>query len=396
MVDAPLAGVRVVELARVLAGPWAGQILADLGAEVTKVENPDGGDDTRHWGPPFLHGNDGADLSSAYYHSTNRGKRSIALDFKKPEDVETVRQLVNRADIVIENFKVGGLKKYGLDWETLRLVNPKLVYCSITGFGQTGPYAPRAGYDFIIQGMSGLMSMTGEPDEPPQKSGMAVADMFTGLYAVIAIQAALMHVRAGGQGQHIDMSLLDTQSAIMSYHALSCLVSGKSPSRIGNAHTSIMPYDVLPVADGHVILAVGNDGQFERLCSVLNCPELAGDPRFSTNEARVVNRAALKPLLVKALKPWTKTKLLDTLDDRAVPAGPINSIAEMLEDPQIKARGLVFSLQDDDGNQIPSLASPMVFGGTPVHYGKASPRLGEHTDEIKEELRQDLSGDGPA
>ena len=315
MADAPLKGVRVVELARVLAGPFAGQILADLGADVIKVENPAGGDDTRHWGPPFVTGKDGENLSASYYHCANRSKRSIALDLKNGADVATLRELVNGADILIENFKVGGLKKYGLDWESLRHVNPKLVYCSITGFGQDGPYAPRAGYDFIVQGMSGLMSMTGEPDGAPQKSGMAVADLFTGLYAVIAVQSALMHVRAGGQGQHIDMSLLDCQAAIMSYHAMACLVSGQTPGRIGNAHTSIMPYDVLPVADGHVILAVGNDGQFERLTSALGCPELAADPAFATNEARVVNRAALKPLLTDRLRGWTRARLLDTLDD---------------------------------------------------------------------------------
>ena len=269
------------------------------------------------------------------------------------------------------------------------LINPKLVYCSITGFGQDGPYAPRAGYDFIVQGMSGLMSMTGEPDGAPQKSGMAVADLFTGLYAVIAVQSALMHVRAGGQGQHIDMSLLDCQAAIMSYHAMACLVSGQTPGRIGNAHTSIMPYDVLPVADGHVILAVGNDGQFERLTSALGCPELAADPAFATNEARVVNRAALKPLLTDRLRSWTRARLLDTLDDMAVPAGPINTIADMLADPQIKARGLVMALDDGYGNAIPSLRSPMRFSLTQPVYGRASPRLGEHGDAIRAELARD-------
>ncbi|MFZ1774418.1 MAG: CaiB/BaiF CoA-transferase family protein, partial [Rhizobiaceae bacterium] len=360
MAEGPLAGVRVVELARVLAGPWAGQILADLGADVIKIENPDGGDDTRHWGPPFVTGKDGEDLSAAYYHSANRGKRSMALDLKNPADVETLRRLVNKADILLENFKVGGLKKYGLDWDSLRKVNPKLVYCSITGFGQTGPYAPRAGYDFIVQGMSGLMAMTGEIHGEPQKAGMAVADMFTGLYAVIAIQAALMHVRSGGQGQHLDLALLDSQAAIMSYHAMSYLVSGKSPARVGNAHVSIMPYDVMPVADGHVILAVGNDGQFERLCKVLGCPELAVDPLYASNETRVANRVSLKARLTEKLASWTKARLLDTLDDVAVPCGPINSIGEMLADPQIAARGLVMALDDGHGNSIPSLRSPMV------------------------------------
>jgi crotonobetainyl-CoA:carnitine CoA-transferase CaiB-like acyl-CoA transferase len=265
----PLSGIRVIELARILAGPWAGQLLADLGADVIKVENPDGGDDTRKWGPPFIEAHDGEDLSAAYYHSTNRGKRSIAIDFSQPEGAETLRKLIATADVLIENFKLGGLKKYGLDYESLRKINPRLVYCSITGFGQTGPYAPRAGYDFIIQGIGGLMSITGEPGREPQKVGVAVSDIFTGLYSVIAIQAALRHAEATGEGQHIDMALLDTQVSVLGNQNLNYLVSGKAPVQMGNAHMNIAPYEVLPVRDGYMILAVGNDGQFARFCRVV-------------------------------------------------------------------------------------------------------------------------------
>ncbi|MBN9066043.1 MAG: CoA transferase, partial [Rhizobiales bacterium] len=268
----PLSGIRVVELARILAGPWAGQLLADLGADVIKIENPKGGDDTRSWGPPFVQGKGGENLSAAYYHSTNRGKRSVALDFSEPEGAETLKKLIATADVLIENFKVGGLKKYGLDYESVKTLNPRLVYCSITGFGQTGPYAPRAGYDFIIQGIGGLMSITGEPGREPQKVGVAVSDIFTGLYSVIAIQAALRHAEKTGEGQYIDMALLDTQCSILGNQNLNYLVSGKVPVQMGNAHMNIAPYEVLPVKDGHVILAVGNDGQFHRFCGALGNP----------------------------------------------------------------------------------------------------------------------------
>jgi crotonobetainyl-CoA:carnitine CoA-transferase CaiB-like acyl-CoA transferase len=280
----PLSGIRVIELARILAGPWAGQLLADLGADVIKVESPDGGDDTRKWGRPSSPAHDGDNLSAAYYHSCNRGKRSVCVDFSKPEGAETIQKLVASADVLIENFKLGGLRKYGLDYESLKAINPKLVYCSITGFGQTGPYAPRAGYDFIIQGMAGMMSITGEPGREPQKAGVAISDIFTGLYSVIAIQAALRHAEATGDGQHIDMALLDTQMSVLGNQNLNYLVSGTPPRQMGNAHMNIAPYEVLPVKDGHIILAVGNDGQFQPLrCAVVGLDAMAADAGFATN-----------------------------------------------------------------------------------------------------------------
>jgi crotonobetainyl-CoA:carnitine CoA-transferase CaiB-like acyl-CoA transferase len=388
MSQPPLAGVRVIELARILAGPWGGQLLADLGADVIKVENPKGGDDTRSWGPPFVMGKDGENLSAAYYHSTNRGKRSIAVDFSTPEGAETIRKLVATADILIENFKVGGLKKYGLDYESLREVNPRLVYCSITGFGQTGPYAPRAGYDFIVQGIGGLMSITGEPGREPQKVGVAVSDIFTGLYSVIAIQAALRHAEKTGQGQHIDMALLDTQCSVLGNQNLNYLVSGKPPVQMGNAHMNIAPYEVLPVKDGHIILAVGNDGQFQRFCKVLGIPELAGEPDFATNPARVANRVRLREILVAKLATIARDELLPQLDKAAVPASPINNIAQMFADPQIVARGMRIDLADTDGNLLPSVRAPMVMSETPLRYERPSPRLGEHTEEVLRELEE--------
>jgi crotonobetainyl-CoA:carnitine CoA-transferase CaiB-like acyl-CoA transferase len=386
MSQPPLSGVRVIELARILAGPWGGQLLADLGADVIKVENPRGGDDTRSWGPPFVMGKDGENLSAAYYHSTNRGKRSIAVDFSTQEGAETIRKLVATADVLIENFKVGGLKKYGLDYESLKAVNPRLVYCSITGFGQSGPYAPRAGYDFIIQGIGGLMSITGEPGREPQKVGVAVADIFTGLYSVIAIQAALRHAGKTGQGQHIDMALLDTQCSILGNQNLNYLVSGRPPVQMGNAHMNIAPYEVLPVKDGHIILAIGNDGQFQRFCTVLGTPELAEDGDFATNPARVANRVRLREILVARLAGIGRDELLPKLDKAAVPASPINNIAEMFSDPQIAARGMRMDLADADGNLLPSVRAPILMSETPLAYERPSPRLGEHTEEILAEL----------
>ena len=384
----PLHGIRVIELARILAGPWAGQALADLGADVIKVENPDGGDDTRKWGPPFVTSHDGENLSAAYYHSCNRGKRSIAVDFATPEGAETVRKLVATADVLIENFKLDGLKKYGLDYESVRRLNPKLVYCSITGFGQDGPYAPRAGYDFIIQGISGLMSITGEPGREPQKVGVAVSDIFTGLYSVIAIQAALRHAEATGEGQFIDMALLDTQVSVLGNQNLNYLVSGKPPVQMGNAHMNIAPYEVLPVKDGFLILAVGNDGQFQRFCKVVGLNRLATDPDFATNPARVTNRARLREALTAALAGWERDGLLPLLDAAAVPASPINNIAQMFEDPQVVARGMRLDLDDGRGNTLPSVRSPMVLSETPLAYERPSPRLGEHTAEILAELEK--------
>ena len=386
MSKTPLEGVRVVELARILAGPWAGQLLADLGADVIKVENPDGGDDTRKWGPPFVESHDGENLSAAYYHSTNRGKRSIAIDFATPEGADTIRKLVANADVLIENFKLGGLKKYGLDYESLKAINPRLVYCSITGFGQDGPYAPRAGYDFIIQGIGGLMSITGEPGREPQKVGVAVSDIFTGLYSVIAIQAALRHAEATGEGQHIDMALLDTQVSVLGNQNLNYLVSGKAPVQMGNAHMNIAPYEVLPVKDGFFILAVGNDGQFQRFCKVVGLTDLPNDPDFATNPARVTNRVRMREILVETLADWERDKLLPLLDVSAVPASPINNIAQMFEDPQVVARGMRMDLDDGMGNKLPSVRAPMVLSGTPLQYNRPSPRLGQHTDEILAEL----------
>lgn len=388
MANPPLHGIRVIELARILAGPWAGQLLADLGADVIKVESPDGGDDTRKWGPPFVEGQDGENLSAAYYHSCNRGKRSIAVDFSSPEGAETVRKLVRSADVVIENFKLGGLKKYGLDYETLKAENPRLIYCSITGFGQTGPYAARAGYDFIVQGMSGLMSITGPARGEPQKVGVAVTDIFTGLYSVIAIQAALRHAEATGHGQHIDMALLDTQMGVLANQNLNYLVSGKPPVQMGNAHPNISPYEVLPVKDGHFILAVGNDGQFRKFCGVVGLHDCANHPDFSTNAARVANRDALRARMLPALAVFDQDALLAALEKEGVPASPINNIGQAFADPQAIARGMQLDLGDAQGNALPSVRTPIMLSETPLTYERPSPRLGEHTAEILAELEK--------
>ncbi len=387
----PLAGIRVIELARVLAGPWAGQMLADMGADVIKVENPEGGDDTRAWGPPFVEGKHGENLSAAYYHSTNRNKRSIAVDFRTEEGRDIVRRLVATADVVIENFKLGGLEKYGLDYESLKAINPKLVYCSITGFGQNGPYANFAGYDYIVQGMSGFMSITGEPDGQPMKAGVAIADIFTGIYAVTAIQAALIHAMKTGEGQHVDMALLDVMAAVLANQNMNYLVSGKAPVRLGNAHPNISPYEVVPTTDGHLILAVGNDGQFRRLCTILGIAAVADDERFSTNKARVANKAEVRRIVSAETTKWMKRDLLTACESNAVPAGPINSIAEMFDDPQVKARGLRIDLDDADGNSIPGVRTPIVLSKTPLRYERPSPRIGEHQDEVLAELA-DIEG----
>ncbi|RUT84872.1 MULTISPECIES: CaiB/BaiF CoA-transferase family protein [unclassified Mesorhizobium] len=388
MAEPPLKGVRVVELARILAGPWAGQLLADLGADVIKVESPDGGDDTRKWGPPFVMGKDGENLSAAYYHSCNRGKRSIAIDFSTPEGAETVRRLVATSDVLIENFKLGGLKKYGLDYDSLRQINPRLVYCSITGFGQDGPYAPRAGYDFIIQAMAGMMSITGEVGREPQKAGVAISDIFTGLYSVIAIQAALRHAEQTGEGQHVDMALLDTQISALGNQNLNYLVSGQSPVQMGNAHMNIAPYEVVPVRDGHIILAVGNDGQFAKFCAAVGLDDLPANPDFATNPARVANRVKLRERMIEALKIFDRDPLLAKLEAASVPASPINTIGQMFADPQTIARGMRLDLDDGHGNLLPSVRAPMVMSGTPLVYERPSPRLGEHTQEILAELEK--------
>lgn len=388
MTEPPLKGVRVIELARILAGPWAGQLLADLGADVIKVESPDGGDDTRKWGPPFVMSHDGENLSAAYYHSCNRGKRSISVDFSTPEGTETIRRLVKTSDVLIENFKLGGLRKYGLDHDSLREINPRLIYCSITGFGQDGPYAPRAGYDFIIQGMSGMMSITGEAGREPQKAGVAISDIFTGLYSVIAIQAALRHAEKTGEGQHIDMALYDSQISALGNQNLNYLVSGKSPVQMGNAHMNIAPYEVLPVKDGHIILAVGNDGQFAKFCGAVGLDELPANPDFATNPARVANRVKLRERVIETLKAFDRDPLLARLEADGVPASPINNIGQMFADPQTIARGMRLDLDDGHGNLLPSVRAPMVMSGTPLVYERPSPRLGEHTEEILAELER--------
>jgi crotonobetainyl-CoA:carnitine CoA-transferase CaiB-like acyl-CoA transferase len=380
----PLEGVKVLELARILAGPWAGQTLADLGADVVKIERPGQGDDTRGWGPPFVEAAEGGHLSAGYFHSCNRGKRSVAVDFETPEGQEVVRRLAAEADVLIENFKVGGLRKYGLDYESLKQVNPRLVYCSITGFGQTGPYAPRAGYDFIIQAMGGIMDLTGEADGEPQKPGVAFADIFTGIYSVIGILGALRRRDATGEGAHLDMALLDTQTAVLANQALNYLVSGNVPKRMGNANPNIVPYQVFPVSDGHVIIAVGNDGQFAKFVRILGHPELAEDERFRTNRDRVRNRAILVPLLTDLLMQRRRDELLAALAPEAVPAGPINSVADVFEDPQVVARRMRLDLPAPDakGGTIPTVRSPLLLDGAPLVSERPSPDLGQHTDEV--------------
>lgn len=375
----PLAGLKVVELARILAGPWAGQILADLGADVIKVEAPEG-DDTRRWGPPFIE-RDG-DRSAAYFHACNRGKRSVIADFRTGEGQEFVRDLVRDADVLIENFKVGGLKKYALDYESLRTVNPRLVYCSITGFGQTGPYAHRAGYDYIIQGMGGLMSVTGEPDGQPQKVGVAVSDIFTGVYAATGILAALHQRDRTGEGQQVDMSLLDVTTAIMANQAMNYLATGTAPVRLGNAHPNIVPYAVFDCADGWLILAPGNDGQFGRLCALLGLDALAEEAKFRTNADRIAHRAELMAALNAATKTRTKADLLAACEREGVPAGQINDLSEVFADPQIIARGMK---REIDG--IPTVRSPFTFSAAELALDRPSPKLGEHDGEVKAALR---------
>lgn len=371
---APLHGIKVIELARILAGPWAGQTLADLGADVIKVEAPEG-DDTRRWGPPFID-RDG-DRSAAYFHATNRGKRSIICDFRTTEGQEVVRKLIADADVVIENFKVGGLAKYGLDWPSLQAINPRLIYCSITGFGQTGPYAHRAGYDFIIQGMAGVMSVTGEPDGQPQKVGVAVTDVFTGVYAATAILAALVQRGVTGRGQQIDMALMDVATAIMANQNMNYLTTGKAPAKMGNAHPNLAPYAVFDCADGWIILATGNDGQYRKLCAILGLDPMADHPDYLTNADRIRNREPLTAALTAATVKWTKADLLQTCEDHGVPAGPINNLAEVFADPQVIAR----KMQLDLGG-IPGVRSPFTFSDADLSLDRPAPKLGEHQDEI--------------
>ena len=365
----PLDGIKVVELARILAGPWAGQTLADLGAEVIKVEAPEG-DDTRRWGPPFID-RDG-DRSAAYFYATNRGKSSVICDFRTVEGQARVRELVADADVLIENFKVGGLAKYGLDYDSLRAVNPRLIYCSITGFGQTGPYAHRAGYDFIIQGMAGLMSVTGDPAGQPQKVGVAVTDIFTGVYSATAILAALVQRGRTGQGQHIDMALLDVATSVMANQALNYLTTGKAPGMMGNAHPNLAPYAVFDCADGWIILATGNDAQYRRLCMALGLPDMATDAAYLTNADRIANRAEMTRRLTGATRQMTKAALLTACEAEGVPAGPINDLAEVFADPQVVARALQIAPEG-----VPGVRSPMTFSGAELALDRTAPKLGQ-------------------
>jgi crotonobetainyl-CoA:carnitine CoA-transferase CaiB-like acyl-CoA transferase len=385
--EGTLSGIQVLDLSRILAGPWSTQLLADLGADVVKVERPGSGDDTRAWGPPFALDNDGTPgAESAYFLAANRGKRSIAVDFSVPEGQEIVRALAKTADVVIENLKCGDMRRYGLDYDSLRIVNPRLVYCSITGFGQTGPYRERAGYDFVIQAMGGLMSITGESDDRigggPQKCGVPIADMMTGMYATVGILSALHERQTSGEGQYIDMSLLDTQIGWLANHGLNYLVSGVPAKRWGNAHPNLCPYQSFSASDGHLIIAVGNDRQFQALCRVLSTPSVAGDSRFATNRARLANRDSLVEQIEQCLRTGSRDKWLKALEEAGVPAGPINTIAQALADPQVVSRGMVFSMDHAMGAPVPQIANPIKFSRTAIEYRRPPPMLGEHTAEV--------------
>ncbi len=384
---APLAHITVLDLTRILAGPWCTQLLADLGATVVKIEHPDHGDDTRTWGPPFVRDTAGNDTTdSAYGTCCNRGKESVCIDFTKPEGQALVQALAAKADVLVENFKVGGLKKYGLDFASLRALNPNLIYCSITGFGQTGPYAERAGYDYIAQGMGGLMSVTGEADDQsgggPQKVGVAVTDLFTGLYAANAIQAALIHRERTGVGQHIDLALLDTSVAIMANMNQNYLVSGKVPKRMGNAHPNIVPYQVFACADGYLILGVGNDRQFKAFCEEAGEPQWAQDPRFAANAGRVRNRDALVPELARLVRTRTQRAWIEALEAVHVPCGPINSVDQVFADPQVQHRQMRVDVPHTNAGVLPTVRQPIVFSESTLTYEKGVPTLGEHTEEV--------------
>jgi crotonobetainyl-CoA:carnitine CoA-transferase CaiB-like acyl-CoA transferase len=382
-----LSHLRVLDLSRVLAGPWAGQTLADLGAEVIKVERPGNGDDTRAWGPPFLKDAEGENTSeAAYYLSANRNKESVTIDFTRPEGQKLVRDLAAKSDIIIENFKVGGLAAYGLDYESLKAINPRLIYCSITGFGQSGPYAKRAGYDFMIQGLGGLMSLTGRPEGDdgagPVKVGVALTDILTGLYSTVAILAALAHRDQGGKGQHIDMALLDVQVACLANQAMNYLTTGVAPQRLGNSHPNIVPYQDFPTADGDFILTVGNDSQFRKFAEVAGHSQWAADPRFLTNTLRVAHRAELIPLIRQATVFKTTAEWVAQLEQAGVPCGPINDLAQVFADPQVQARGLAINMTHALAGSVPQVASPIRLSETPVEYRLAPPLLGEHTSDV--------------
>jgi len=386
-----LSHIRVLDLSRVLAGPWAGQILGDLGAEVIKVERPGSGDDTRHWGPPFLKDAQGENTAeAAYYLSANRNKQSLTLDFTQPEGQRIVRELVVQSDVLLENFKVGGLAAYGLDYESLKAINPRLIYCAITGFGQNGPYATRAGYDFMIQGLGGLMSLTGRSDAEegagPVKVGVALTDILTGLYATVGVLAALAHRERTGEGQHIDTALLDVQVACLGNQALNYLTTGVAPQRMGNAHPNIVPYQDFPTADGDIILTVGNDGQFRKFAEVAGHPEWADDPRFASNKARVAHRAELIPLIRQATVFRTTTEWLAALECAGVPCGPVNDLAQVFADPQVRHRGLEVGMPHPLAGSVPQVASPLRLSASPVSYRHAPPLLGEHSEALLQRL----------
>lgn len=386
-----LSHIRVLDLSRVLAGPWAGQILGDLGAEVIKIERPRTGDDTRHWGPPYLKDQQGENTSeAAYYLSANRNKQSLTLDFTQPEGQRIIRDLVAECDVLLENFKVGGLAAYGLDYESLKAINPKLIYCSITGFGSDGPYANRAGYDFMIQGLGGLMSLTGRAEDEegagPVKVGVALTDILTGLYATVGVLAALNHREQSGQGQHVELALLDVQVACLANQAMNYLTTGVAPKRMGNAHPNIVPYQDFPTADGDIILTIGNDGQFRKFAEAAGHPEWASDDRFASNKARVAHRKELIPLIRQVTVFRTTAEWVALLEQAGVPCGPINDLAQVFADPQVQARGLRLDLPHPLAGSVPQVASPIRLSETPVEYRKAPPVLGEHSEAILQEL----------
>jgi crotonobetainyl-CoA:carnitine CoA-transferase CaiB-like acyl-CoA transferase len=381
----PLSGLKVLDLSRVLAAPWATQILGDLGAEVLKVEQPGKGDDTRRWGPPFLE--DGSPRpDAAYFFCANRNKRSVAIDFSRPEGADLVRRLAAGADVLVENFRAGGLAKYGLDAATLRAANPRLIYLSVTGFGQTGPYAARGGYDVLVQGMSGLMSITGQPDgEPgagPMKVGLPISDLVTGLYAAVSVLAALNHRQATGEGQHVDCALLDSQVALLVNQAMNLLVGGVVPQRLGNAHPNVVPYRDFAASDDYVLVACGSDGQFRVLCGLLGREDLAADPRFADNAGRLRDRRVLEVELARAIAPWRAADLLAAMAKAGVPGGPINSVEQALQDPQVAARGLLQRMRRDDGTEMTVIGFPAQLSGSPASYRLAPPRLGQDTREV--------------
>ena len=384
----PLSGLRVLELARILAGPWAGQMLADLGADVIKVERTGTGDDTRGWGPPFVQAADGGHLGAAYFHATNRGKRSIELDFESEDGRRIVRKLAQRSDVLIENFKVGGLAKFGLDYQSLKDEAPRLIYCSVTGFGQTGPYAARAGYDLMAQGMGGFMDITGMPEGEPTRAGVPVSDIMTGVYSVVGILAALAQRERTGRGAYVDTALVDTTVGVLANQALNYLVSGKVPQRIGNAHPNIVPYQVFPLEEGYIIIATGNDAQFARLCKALGDPTLAEQPAFLKNSDRLANRGELIARLSGLTKVFTATDLLAKLEAVGVPAGPINTLEQVFADPQVVHRGMQIAPKSDTAKEgsVPGVRTPILVNGKPMAADHPAPRLGEHTAEILREI----------